>query len=70
MKLNLSDKKVIQAFFNKTSSDSRCFISDGKKLIATWGEQVAEWKNDNEITYNTESKKTRQIIDQVKSLIK
>jgi len=60
MKLNLADKKVIQAFFNKTQSD-------GLKLLATWGEQVAEWKND-QIIYNTESKKTKQILEQVKAL--
>ena len=69
MKLNLADKKVIQAFFNKTKSESRCFVSDGLKLLATWGEQVAEWKDD-QIIYNTESKKTKQILDQVKSLLK
>jgi hypothetical protein len=69
MKLNLEDKKVIQAFFNKKQFESRCFTTDGLKLNDTWGEQVAEWL-DNQIIYNTESKKTKQILDQVKSLLK
>jgi hypothetical protein len=69
MKLNLEDKKVIQAFFNKKQFESRCFTTDGFKLNATWGEQVAEWLDD-QIVYNTESKKTKQILDQVKSLLK
>jgi hypothetical protein len=67
MKLNLADKKVVQAFFNKQTSESRCFISNGNTLTATWGEQIAEWKNDA-VLYNTASKKTKQIIDQVIAL--
>jgi hypothetical protein len=69
MKLNLEDKKVIQAFFKKSKFESRCFTTDGFKLNATWGEQVAEWRDD-QIIYNTASKKTKQILDQVKSLLK
>lgn len=47
-KMNTGSKKVIQAFFDKKSAESKKLSTDGKTLNGDWmgGNDLAHWKED------------------------
>ena len=46
MRLTPKDKKVIQAFYEQTSAESKKLYTDGKVLDGLWmgGNAIAEWE--------------------------
>ncbi len=63
LSLNKSDRKVIDAFIDKTAMDGKSLATDGKSLEGLWigGKDIAVWEN-NKIIFNDLGSKSAQTV--------